>query len=72
MLYGYVTQLADRWLHLLVLPVNAAVNAAQVASLQEKRQAHAKTAGLGRARCMLLRQQLVHEEPAAVEAGLCE
>ena len=46
--------------------------ATQVERLQEKWQAHAKTARLGRARCRQLRQQLVHEEPAAVEAELCE
>ena len=71
-LYGYIAQLADSWLCSLVLPVNTAVNAARVASLQEKWQAHAKTARLGCARCTLLRQRPVHEEPAAVKAELCE
>ena len=68
-LYRYVMQLADSWLHLLALPVNTAVNATQAASLQEKWQAHAKTARLGCARCTLLRQQLMlNEEPAAVDS----
>ena len=49
--YNYIAQLADSWLHALVLPVSTTVhNAAQ---LQEKWQAHAKTACLGRACCML-------------------
>ena len=73
-LYKYVAQLADSWLHSLALPVNTAVNAARIASLrmQEKWQAHAKTTHLGRTHRTLLRQQLVHEEPATVEAELCE
>ena len=65
--------LADCWLHSLAQPVNTAVSTvAQVGQLQEKWQAHAKTARLGQARCRQLRQQLLHEEPAAVEAELCE
>ena len=65
--------LADTWLHSLVQPVNTTVNTAeQVGRLQEKWQAHAKAARLNRARCRQLRQQLVHEEPAAVKAELCE
>ena len=72
-LYEYVAQLADCWLHALVQPVNTAVSTAtQVGQLQEKWQAHAKSGRLGRARCRQLRQRLVHEEPAAVEAELCE
>jgi hypothetical protein len=72
-LYGYVAQLADSWLHSLARPVNAAVSAAQVASLKEKWQAHARTACLGRDRCTVLRHRLMlNEEPAAVEAELCE
>ena len=35
-------------------------------------RAHTKTACLGCACCRQLRQQLVHEEPAAVEAELCK
>ena len=70
-LYEYVAQLADSWLYLLARPVNAAFSAAQVATLKEKWQAHAKTACLGHAHCMQLRQWLVHEEPAAVEAAPC-
>ena len=72
MLYEYVTQLADCWLHVLVLPVNTVVSTTmQVGQLQEKWQAHAKTACLGHAHCRQLRQWLVHEKPAAVEAALC-
>ena len=72
-LYGYIAQLADNWLHSLARPVDAAVSAAQVASLKEKWQAHAKTARLGRDRCIVLRHVLMlNEEPAAVEAELCE
>ena len=72
-LYEYIMQLADCWLHSLALPVNTAVSTAtQVGQLQEKWQAHAKTARLGCARCRQLRQQLVHEEPVAVEVVLCE
>ena len=45
----------------------------QVTSLKEKQQAHAKTACLGHTHCTLLRQQLMlNEEPAVVEAELCE
>ena len=71
-LYGYIAQLADNGLHSLAQPVDAAVGAAQVASLKVKWQAHAKTARQSRARCRQLRQQLLHDEPAAVEAKLCE
>ena len=72
-LYEYVVQLADCWLHALVQPVNTTVSTAtQIGQLQEKWQAHAETARLCRARCRQLRQRLVHEEPAAVEAELCE
>ena len=72
-LYGYITQLTDSWLHLLAWPVNAAISTMQVASLKEKWQAHARTACLGRDRCTVLRHQLMlNEEPAAVEAELCE
>ena len=53
--------------------LNTAVStAAQIRQLQEKWQAHAKAARLNRARCRQLRQQLVHDEPAAVEAELSE
>ena len=54
-------------------PRGAVGTATRLGQLQEKWQAHAKTARLGRARCTLLRQQLMlNEEPAAVEAELCE
>ena len=69
-LYGYVAQLADRRLHALAPPVNATVR--NTMQLQEKWQAHAKTACLGHTCCTLLRQQLVHTETVAVEAELCE
>ena len=69
-LYRYITWLADSWLHALAHPENATMS--DTAQLQEKWQTHAKSARLGRARCKQLRQQLVHEEPAAVEAELCE
>jgi hypothetical protein len=70
-LYEYVAQLADSWLHELALPSNATVRT--TTQLQEKWQAHANTARLGRDRCTLLRQQLMlNEEPAAVETELCE
>ena len=72
-LYKYIVCLADTWLHSLAQPVNTAVGTAtQLGQLQEKWQAHAKAARLNRARCRQLRQQLVHEEPAAVKAELCE
>jgi len=72
-LYKYIVCLADMWLHSLAQPVNTAVGTAtQLGQLQEKWQAHAKTARQGRARCRQLRQQLLHDEPAAVEAKLCE
>ena len=73
-LYMYIVQLADSWLHSLVQPVNrdATVSVAQVA-LKEKWQAHAKTACLGCNHCTMLRHMLMlNEEPAAVEAELCE
>ena len=69
-LYEYVTQLADHKLHALALPVNTTV--CSTMQLQEEWQAHAKTACLGHTRCRQLRQQLLHDEPAAVEAKLCE
>jgi hypothetical protein len=70
-LYEYIVLLADTWLHSLAQPVNTAVNTAeQVGQLQEKWQTHAKAARLNRARCRQLRQQLVHEKPAAVEEAL--
>ena len=73
MLYGYIVQLADCWLHALVQPVNTAVSTTtQIGQLQEKYQAHAKAARLGCTHCRQLRQQLVHKEPTAVEAELCE
>ena len=70
-LYEYVAQLADCRLRALALPENATVrNAAQ---LQEEWQAHAKTARLGHDRCTVPRHMLMlNEEPAAVEAELCE
>jgi hypothetical protein len=69
-LYEYIAQLADSWLHALAHPENATMS--DTTQLQEKWQTHVKSARLGRARCKQLRQQLVHEEPAAVEAELCE
>ena len=51
-LYTYIVCLADTWLHSLVQPVNTAVGTStQLGQLQEKWQAHAKTARLGRTRC---------------------
>ena len=63
--------LADTWLHSLAQPVNTEMGTAtQVGQLQEKWQAHAKTARLGRDRCTVLRHVLMlNEEPAAVEAS---
>jgi hypothetical protein len=63
-LYKYITWLADSWLRVLA-PENTAA--------QEKWQAHAKSARLGHDRCTVLRhQRMLDEEPAAVEAELCE
>ena len=73
MLYKYIVCLANTWLHLLVQPVNTTVGTAmQLSQLQEKWQAHAKTARQSCAHCRQLRQQLLHEEPVAVEVKLCE
>ena len=72
-LYEHVVLLADCWLHSLAQPVNTVVStAAQIGRLQEKWQAHAQHARLGHNCCTLLRQQLVLNEPVAVEAELCE
>ena len=69
-MHEYIVLLADSWLHAL-RPVNTTVNTTeQVRQLQEKWQAHAKAACLNCAHCRQLRQQLVHKEPAAVEAEL--
>ena len=70
MLYEYITQLADSWLHALAHPGNTTV--CNTTQLQEEWQAHAKTAHLGHDCCIMLRHVLMlNEEPAAVEAELC-
>ena len=73
MLYKYIVCLANTWLHLLVQPVNTTMGTAtQLRQLQEKWQAHAKTACQGCTCCRQLRQWLVHKEPVAAEAELCK